>query len=181
MTAARPYLAENRAELMRLRAVSQRLNAGAMEHDRGSGWTAAATLAHLAIWDRIVATCLTTWQRRPQEELAGRVTDRAGWINDETIAPLRRAGISVEEAASLTAEQINDRITPIWTATSRAEAADDAVAAAAELERIVASLPEPMISLIEGSRFAWMLTPFEHQREHIAEIEAGLGNRKAPR
>lgn len=175
MTDDRPYLAQNRAELGRLRAVAGALSEAELKAS-ASGWNVATTLAHLAFWDRAVITCLAVWRSLPAHALAGRLAQRAGWINDETITPFRAAGISQAEAATLSAEAMNDRLAGSWSRIPPHRAVGDALATAEELAATIAGLDAEMTTQIESSRFAWMLTPSAHWQEHILEIEAGPGS-----
>jgi hypothetical protein len=173
MTDDRPYFAENRAELERLRALAGSLSEAEL-NTAAPGWSVATTLAHLAFWDRAAVTCLGVWRSLPAGALSERLAERAGWITEATITPFRQAGISEEEAATLSAEAMNDRLAGGWSRIPAKQAVADALAAAEELAARIAGLDAEMADLIQSSRFAWLLTPSGHWQEHIDEIEAGL-------
>ena len=71
MATDRSYVAENQAQLARLRAFVDSLTDAELAQPMPAGWTVAGVLAHLAYWDqRIVGSgprvwshcfCISTW------------------------------------------------------------------------------------------------------------------------
>jgi hypothetical protein len=79
----RTYVAENDAERERLRALVGRLGDQDLARPMEAGWTVAAVLAHVALWDQRILVLLDEWERRgsswtPPVEDARDVD----WVND---------------------------------------------------------------------------------------------------
>jgi len=58
MAADRSYVAENRAQLERLRALTDKLSDQQLATPVEAGWTVAGVLAHLAFWDQRIVILL---------------------------------------------------------------------------------------------------------------------------
>ena len=76
----RSYIAENAAELRRLRALVERLSDADLARPTPGGWTVAASLAHVAFWDQRILFWLDRWERgESPRQLEEADID---WIND---------------------------------------------------------------------------------------------------
>ena len=80
MPVDRSYVAENAAELRRLRSLVERLSDADLARPTPGGWTVASSLAHVAFWDQRVLFWLDRWDQGE----APRALDHADadWIND---------------------------------------------------------------------------------------------------
>src|SRR5262245_48662875 len=101
----RSYIAENAAELRRLRALVERASDADLAQPTPGGWTVRASLAHVAFWDQRILFWLDRWEHG---ELP-RPLDQADidWINDAgkplclALPPRVAARITVEIAERL--------------------------------------------------------------------------------
>ncbi len=118
----RSYLAENDAARERLRSLVARLTDEELRQPVGHGWTAAATLAHLAFWDRRTLERLEEWER---------------------------SGVQIVPTDP---DPINDGLLPEWLAMDPREAARAAVAAAEAVDAKVASLSGELVAEILARR-----------------------------
>jgi hypothetical protein len=151
MASDRSYVAENRAQLERLRALTDKLSdqqlAGSME----AGWTVAAVLAHLAFWDQRIVTLLDRWaggQGTPPSTYHEASVD---WINDA--GKMLCLALPPRVAARLAIEA--------------GEAADERVAGLSEAQLAANVAAGRPISVLRA----------EHRREHLDEIERALAAR----
>ncbi len=135
-------------ELERLKALVARLSDDELARPLTDGWTVAATLAHVAFWDRRAAYLVARWQR-------------------ENLEPS-------ESDAVLDVDSINDAAKPQWLALAPRAAANEAIAAGEAANR---ALDEASPRLIEQIARAHPinLARAEHRREHLDEIEGALG------
>ena len=145
MATDRSYVAENRAQLERLRALTDKLSDQQLTGSLEAGWTVAGVLAHLAFWDQRIVILLDRWaggRGTPPAAYDGAAVD---WINDAgkplclALAPRAAARLAVEAATA---------------ADQRAAAASDALLAA---------------NGAAGSPLS--MRRAEHRREHLDEIE----------
>jgi hypothetical protein len=147
MAVDRSYVAENAAELRRLRTLVERLSDADLARPTSGGWTVAGELAHVAFWDQRVLFWLDRWDQgqAPQVDPPGSQVD---WINDAA-KPLLLA-LPPRVAARLTVEI--------------AERVDQRVAALSD-ERIAANhaAGEPLL-----------LVRARHRKEHLDQIERVL-------
>ena len=108
-TVDRSYIAENAAELRRLRALVERLSDADLARPTPGGWTVAASLAHVAFWDQRILFWLDRWEQgEPPRSLVGGDVD---WVNDAkkplclALPPRVAARLAVEIA-----EQVDRRL-----------------------------------------------------------------------
>jgi hypothetical protein len=148
MPVDRSHVAQNRAQLDRLRALVGRLSDQDLSRPMPGGWTVASVLGHVAFWDQRSLDLLERWTRDGKEPGTMREVD-VDWINDAT-KPLLLA-IPPRRAAELT--------------LSIAEAVD----------RVVERLPDDIVARNTGAGRLVNLTRAEHRAEHLDEIEQILG------
>lgn len=149
MAADRSYVAENRAQLERLRALVDRLSDQELLRPMEAGWTAAGVLAHLAFWDYRIVTLLDRWG--PD----GRGTPPSGH----------------DEAAT---DWINDAGKPLCLALPPRVAARMAIDAAVAADQRVAGLSERQLDANQAAGGPISVRRAEHRREHLDEIERAL-------
>ena len=150
----RSHLERNARDRERLRVLVARLDDEALQRPLDSPWTVAATLAHLAFWDRWVQA---RWDRY----------ERDGAIQD-----LPDGVIELGNTAGL----------PQWLALAPRRAADLALAAAEKGDRRIAALaPEAVQHALATGRQA-MVDRSLHRGPHLDEIERHLAAapRRAP-
>ncbi len=128
----------------RLSGVVGRLKEADLEMQLGEGWTVAATLAHLAFWDRMVEA---RWRRGPSG-----------------VVPLSEAVVDL----------INDAAQVEWRMLQPASAAALALTAAEDTDRIIAEAPPDLLALVQDNALMPMLDRWRHRTEHLDEIEAAL-------
>ena len=110
----------------------------------GSGWTIAATLAHLALWDQRALVLLRRWERE---------------------------GIGRSEADF---DASNDALVPQWLALPPRAAADLALDAAEEVDRAVAKLTAEQLVAIAAAGNPIRPDRSVHRTAHLDEIERAL-------
>ena len=138
----RSFVERNAASRERLRRLTE---AGdeALRGKLADGWTVAATLAHLAFWDRWV---LERWDRYARD---GAFDDLPAVVTDLTNA----AGL------------------PGWLALEPARAAALALEAAEAVDRRIAALPAAAIADAVATGRPVMLDRSLHREAHLDEIE----------
>jgi hypothetical protein len=151
MASDRSYVAENRAQLERLRALTDKLSDQQLAGPLQAGWTVAGVLAHLAFWDERIVTLIDRWD-------GGRGTPPPGY--DESAV-----------------DWINDAGKPLCLALPPRVAARLAVAAAAAADERVAGLSEAQLAANAAARAPISVRRAEHRREHLDEIERILARR----
>ncbi|HYB70329.1 MAG TPA: maleylpyruvate isomerase N-terminal domain-containing protein [Candidatus Bathyarchaeia archaeon] len=119
MAADRSYVAENQAQLARLRALVDALSDQELAAPMPAGWTVAGVLAHLAFWDQRIVVLMDLWGKdgrgTPPPVYSGASVD---WINDAGKAlclalPPRiaaRLAVAAAEAADARAAQASDAL-----------------------------------------------------------------------
>jgi hypothetical protein len=153
----RSFIERNTASLGRLRDFLGRLAPADLAWPVGDGaWTVGQVLGHMAFWDRFLA---------------------ARW----------RAALAVGPAAQPTylphevSDMLNDGLPPAWArlASEAGRAAiDEALAAAEEVDRIVAGLPaESPTESILGERPA-LVDRSIHRAEHLEALERAMAGRR---
>jgi hypothetical protein len=150
----RAYVAENEAELERMRAFVAGLDEDGLAHPTDAGWTVASVLAHLAFWDYRVVAMLDRWAPDgsgppPTDE------EDADWINDAT--------------------------KPIFLALPPALAARIALEAAEASDLAVAAMSDELLSANEA--MGGFIYPYrvEHRREHLDELEQAIAAARSGR
>jgi len=149
MTTDRSYVAENAAELARLRTLVDRLSDRELAAPMPDGWTVAAVLAHLAFWDHRIVLLLDQWGpdgrgKRPPN-IDGTSVD---WIND--------AG------------------KPLCLALAPRVAARMVVDAAVAADQRVAALSDSLLAANAAAGTPISPNRAAHRREHLDEIERAL-------
>ena len=143
MPVDRSYIAENEAELHRLRTLVERLSDADLARPTPGGWTVAASLAHVAFWDQRILFWLDRWERG--EKPRGLDEADGDWIND--------AG------------------KPLCLALPPRVAARLAVDIAEQVDRRLAALTEERIASNAAAGEPLFLTRAHHRKTHLDEIE----------
>jgi hypothetical protein len=151
----RSFVAENREEREHLQSLVAKLNDTDMARPLSNGWTVAAVLAHLAFWDRQWLEKFVDWERTGTVRI-----------------PLE--GYHTGPGPVAQADAINDALLPRWLARDVAQVRQDVLAAAEAVDRATESLSEPVLEQILATRPRTVVRAV-HRREHLAEIERGLG------
>jgi hypothetical protein len=148
MAADRSFVAENRAQLARLRALIDKLSDRDLAAPMDAGWTVAGVLAHLAFWDQRIVILVDRWAE-------GRGTPPA----------------AIEEAA---VDWINDAGKLLCMALPPRVAARLAIDAAIAADERVAALTDAQLAA--NAAVGRPVSPLraEHRREHLDEIERAL-------
>jgi hypothetical protein len=137
-------MAGTRAGLARLRTAVPTLSGEQLARRTASGWTVAATLAHLAFYDDWVCE---RWRRRVR---AGRFQD----LPDDITELVNAAGARA------------------WNAVTDGRVKTVAVAAADDVAELLAGLPESALTdAVVTGRLA-MIDRSRHWTPHLDEIEA---------
>jgi hypothetical protein len=151
MAADRSYVAENRAQLERLRALVGKLSDRELARPMDAGWTVAGILAHLAFWDQRIVTLVDRWAD-------GRGTPPPAY----------------DEAA---VDWINDAGKPLCLALPPRVAARMAIDAAVAADDRVAGLSEALLAANAAAGRPISVLRAEHRREHLDEIDRTLARR----
>lgn len=152
MAADRAYVAENQAQLARLRALVDRLSDQELAQPMPAGWTVAGVLAHLAYWDQRIVVLMDRW----------------GADGRGTPPPL------IDEAA---VEWVNDAGKPLCLALPPREAARMAIAAAKAADQRVAEASDALLAANAAAGSPLSMLRAEHRREHLDEIDRILSRR----
>ncbi len=149
MTTDRSYVAENDAQLKRMRDLVGSMSDEELAEPMEAGWTVAGVLAHLAFWDQRVVTLVDSWG--PDGE--GTPPDSPGSYDEWAV------------------DWINDAAKPIILALPPRVAAQVAVDAAAAADSRVAALSDELLA--ENERKGLYINPLraDHRQEHLDEIE----------
>lgn len=147
MAVDRSYIAENAAELRRLRALVERLSDADLARPMPGGWTVASSLAHVAFWDQRILFWLDRWERG--ESPRGPDEADVDWIN-EAGKPLCLA-LAPRAAARLTVE-IAERV-----------------------DRRLAALTDERVAANKAAGEPLFLARARHRKTHLDEIERVLG------
>jgi hypothetical protein len=143
MPVDRSYIAENDAELRRLRTLVERLSDADLARPTPGGWTVASSLAHVAFWDQRILFWLDRWEGgEPPRRLDEADVD---WIND--------AG------------------KPLCLALPPRVAARLTVDIAEQVDRRLAALTEERIASNAAAGEPLFLTRAHHRKTHLDEIE----------
>ncbi len=145
MAIDRSYLERNDTERARLRRLVERASDADLARPIDGGWTVAATLAHLAHWDRGVIGALEEWERN----------DVQPWGGD--------------------ADTINAAELPRWQAMPPRAAAQVAVAAAEAVDEKVRSLPDAVVEAILAAGRTRLVDRSLHRRDHLDTLERAVG------
>jgi len=137
----------NHAAADRLRALSSRLSDAELTRPIESPWTAAGLFAHVAFWDRFV---------------------HARWLLAASTGS--RTPIDFDDALL---ELINEASLQQWAAIPPRAAVEDCLAAAGQLDDLIESLDEAVVSVVQAMR-PRLLDRSLHRGEHLATIEAAF-------
>ena len=146
MAADRSYIADNAAQLDRLRALIRRLSDQDLARPMPAGWTIAAVLAHLAFWDQRARVLMERWAAGHAPRAFGH--DDVDWINDAGKA--------------------------LCLALPPRAAADLCLATAEAADRAVAALPDDRLAANAAAGSPVAVLRATHRREHLDEIERVL-------
>jgi uncharacterized damage-inducible protein DinB len=118
MTIEEPFAELNRAATQRIRALAARLTDAELQRPVGKQWTIAATLAHLAFWDR-----------------------RALMILDKTESAGKLVTFEIDIV-------VNDVALPLWAAIPPREAARLAIESAEALDKRLENFPPALLEAV---------------------------------
>ena len=135
----------NRAARERLGALIERV--GERDVVLDDGWTAAGVLAHLAFWDRLAMARL---ERHLRE--GGPPVFATDAVTDLTNAAGMRQ----------------------WKETSPRVAGVQAREAAAEIDRLIETLPTEKLDGLKAVGRPFLIDRSEHRKEHLDQIERAL-------
>lgn len=136
----------------RLEELIDRLDRRSLDLPVGEHWTVAATLAHLAFWDRFV---LERWR------------DAA------------RNGLLTPRDVQIPADYINDALTPLLLSIPADRAAQHALEAAREVDELTAALSEEAVEEIKAQDRPRLIDRSLHRDPHLDEIESVLSGNGA--
>lgn len=145
MTTDRSYIAENEAELRRLRDLLDRLSDGQLARPMEAGWTVAAVLAHMALWDYRIVVELGRWGADGRGSVPTYEDEAVDWINDAT--------------------------KPIFLAIPPSIAARVALEAAEAADRAVAGMSDELLAKNEKTGLIINPVRAEHRAEHLDDLE----------
>lgn len=148
MAEDRSHEAANDAERRRLFALVGRLSDDGLARPMPAGWTVAASLAHIALWDARVIFFLDRWAAGAEPSRADYEPEDVDWINDSTKP--QSLALPPRTAAGLT------------------------LRLAEEADRKVAALSDAMLAKIRAAGSPINLLRAEHRKEHLDDIEAAL-------
>lgn len=152
MATDRSYVAENAAQLARLRALVDRLSDRELAAPMPDGWTVASVLAHLAYWDYRIVTLVDRWG-----------------ADGQGVRPS-----AIEESS---VDWVNDAGKPLCLALPPRVAARMAIDAAVAADQRVAALSDTLLAsnTAAGTPISPQRAP--HRKEHLDEIERELSRR----
>lgn len=135
---------ENLRETERLRTLVSWLSDEDFQCVLENGWTVAATLAHLAFWDEQRKALLLRW---------------------------RESGV---EPVSFDQDSINEGVKLLANALPSRAAAELAVNAAEDIDKLLGEISPEMASKIEASGQERVIRRSLHRKMHLDEIEKAL-------
>jgi DinB family protein len=149
MMADRSYVAENEAQLTRMRSLVESMSDDELAEPMDAGWTVAGVLAHLAFWDHRVVTLVDQWGADGK----GTPPDSPGSYDEWAV------------------DWINDAAKPLILALPPRVAAQVAIDAAVAADTRVAALSDELLA--ENERKGLYINPLraDHRQEHLDEIE----------
>jgi hypothetical protein len=132
----------------RLAGLVKTLTPSQLEIELGEGWTVASALAHTGFWDR--------WQAgRWEEMLAGTFT--------------------ADSDSILAAEHLaNDALHPYWAGVNAADIPALALAAATQLDALIAGAPDSIVDSLVGTPIAFLVNRHRHRNDHLDHIERSI-------
>jgi hypothetical protein len=144
----RSHIEANRVELERLRALVSRLSDDDLARPIGAGWTVAAALAHVALWDGRALYYMDRWEQGQQP--------------------------SADDWEPIDIEWVNEATKPLCLALPPRAAAELALQLAEQADRRVAALPDDLLAAVIAVGPPFDLARANHRREHLDDIERGL-------
>lgn len=147
MATDRSYVAENQAQLARLRALVDSLSDAELAQPMPAGWTVAGVLAHLAYWDQRIVVLMDRWGAD------GRGTPPTAAVDDAAM------------------EWVNDAAKPLCLALAPRAAARLAVEAANAADQRAAAASDALLAANTAAGSPLSMRRAEHRREHLDEIE----------
>ena len=147
MATDRSYVAENQAQLARLRAFVDSLTDAELAQPMPAGWTVAGVLAHLAYWDQRIVVLMDRWGAD------GRGTPPTAAVDDAAM------------------EWVNDASKPLCLALAPRAAARLAVEAATAADQRAAAASDALLTTNAAAGSPLSMRRAEHRREHLDEIE----------
>ena len=135
----------NRAARERLEAVIARV--ANRDVTLSDGWTVAGLLAHLAFWDRLAAARLEKHLREGQPPI---------FATDDVTDLTNAAGMRQ------------------WQETPVGVAGTQAREAAAEIDRLIETLPADKLDGLKALGRSFLIDRSNHRKEHLDQIERGL-------
>lgn len=148
MTADRSYVAENEAQLTRMRDLVESMSDTELAEPMEAGWTVAGVLGHLAFWDQRIVTLVDRWGADGK----GTPPDSPGSYDEE-------------------ADWINDAAKPLVLALPPRVAAQVAVDAAVAADARVAALSDGLLAVNERTGLSIDPLRADHRKEHLDDIE----------
>jgi hypothetical protein len=141
-----PFSEDNRTSRAALGQFVGGLSAKDLTREASAGWTVAATLAHMAFWDRRMTVLLRRWTE-------------AGAVGD----------------APVDADMINDALVPLFRALEPQAAVEQCLAAAAEVDAALEAMSPALYEQIQASGVYFRFNRSLHRQGHLAEIAHALG------
>ena len=143
----RSFVAANRRELERMRALVSRLNDRQLAAMVNEHWSVAGVLGHIAFWDGRALYFAGKLQRREPPTASENEPEDVDWINDSS--------------------------RPLIHAVAPRALAELAVSIAEETDALVATLPDELLAALDETS---PLNPVRagHRGEHLDEIEAAI-------
>ena len=151
MAVDRSYIAENEAQLQRLRDLVDGLSDHQLAHPMDAGWTVGSVLAHVAFWDYRIVTMLDRWGADGRGTPPTYDEEAVDWINDAN--------------------------RPIFLAIPPRVAARIALDAGEAADRAVADMSNDLLA--KNEELGSLINPFraEHRQEHVDEVERAFSPR----
>ncbi len=146
----RTHEAVNNVERNRLHALITRLSDAELSLPMPAGWTVAAVLAHIGLWDARVIFLIEKWQRGIEPSVADYEPEDLDWVND---------------AAK-----------PLCLAIPPRDAALLALCLAEEADRNIEALSDELLAKISAVGSPFDLSRAEHRKAHLDDIEQVLNS-----
>ncbi len=139
------FVEENRTSRERLESVALRLSDEDLQRSTAAGWTAAALLAHLAVWDRRVLALLRRWKEQ---------------------------GVDL---SPIDADAVNEALKPLCLALPPRKAIElcraSAEAVDAEIETLRPEFVAQIDAYLAANPFQFRLSRSIHRNAHLDEID----------
>lgn len=140
-----PFIEENRTSRERLEALALRLSEEDLQRSTPAGWTVAALLAPLAVWDRRVLALLRRWKEQGMD------------------------------FSPIDADAVNEALKPLCLALPPRTAIElcraSAAAVDAEIETLSSDFVAQFHEYLAANPFQFRLTRSLHRNAHLDEID----------